>query len=587
MQEGGERSAGDVRSGGGLRLSQYCDLVLVNGNVVTVDSVFSRARAVAIKSGRIVAVGDDRQIKELAGVGTQVVDLQGRTVLPGINDSHAHTALWAGTRPPYLLDLNYPVVRSVREIVAQVGAKAQTIPAGEWIRGIGWDVGYLDECRADPAFSLHRSLLDAVSPDHPVALQDFSVHTLLVNSKALQMAGIGPDTAAPIGGGIDIDPGTGEPTGILREFAAADLVMSHVPQLSREQKREAIAAALDEMNALGITSMTEPALGPGGDSYQGGLLGSECIGAYQDLLEADRLNVRVNVLYLLGDYGSCTLADLQRVLPCLGFHSHFGNERIKIGGVKIFADGIPPNRTAWMGTEYVGGGHGSLVIPGATDGERIRELWSMITFAHALGFQVGVHCIGERAIQAAIDGFVRAETGEPRGLRHYIMHVDFITEEQAETCARHGIGVNITPTLPWTISDMNVDIVGLEQVRREWPYRTIVDAGCRMAASSDAPCTYPSWLQGVQSAMLRESKASGSVYSPDQRLTVEEAVRMYTIDGAWQDCQERFKGSIEPGKVADLCVLDQDIMAVDPREITAIKNVMTVMDGKVVFNAGV
>ena len=341
---------------------------------------------------------------------------------------------------------------------------------------------------------------------------------------------------------MDKDPATGEPTGILREFAAADLVMSLIPPLSRTQKREAIAAALDEMSAMGITSMTEPALGPGGDSYQGGLLGSECIGAYQDLLDARRLKVRVNVLYLLGDYGSCTLADLQAVLPGLGFHSGFGNEKLKIGGIKIFADGIPPNRTAWVSQEYLAGGNGSLVIPGASDEERKRELESMIRFAHDYGFQVGVHCIGDLAIQAAIDGFVRAETEDPRQLRHYLMHVDFITPEQAQTCARHGLGVNITPTLPWTISDMNVDVVGLEQVKREWPYRSIADAGCRLSASSDAPCTYPSWLQGVQSAVLREAKASGKVYSPDQCLTVEEAIRMYTIGGAWQDCQEDLKG---------------------------------------------
>lgn len=568
-----------------MNQSECCDLALLNANVLTVDVGFSRAQAVAIRGNRIVAVGNNLQIGPYLSDDTQVVDLEGRTVLPGINDSHSHTALWAGTRPPHVLDLSYPGVRSVKEIVDQIRAQVAALPPGDWIRGAGWDVGYLEECVADPSFCLNRHLLDAVSPDNPVALQDFSVHTLWVNSMALRLAGIDRDTGGPIGGGIEKDTDSGDPTGILREFAAADRVMSLIPPLSRAEKREAIAVALDEMSAMGITSMTEPALGPGGDSYQGGLLGSDCIGAYQDLLDEGRLKVRVNILYLLGDYGSCSLADLQRVIPAFGFHSGFGNEKLKVGGIKIFADGIPPNRTAWVSREYLGGGHGSLVIPGASDEERSRELENMIRFAHTHGFQVGIHAIGDLAIQAAIDGFVKAETEDPRDLRHYVMHVDFMTADQARACAEHDLGVNITPTLPWTISDMNIDVVGLEQVRKEWPYRLIADSGCRLAASSDAPCTYPSWLQGVQSAVLRESKATGTVYSPDQRLSVEEALKMYTVGGAWQDHQEAMKGSIEPGKLADLCVLDQDITRLPAQDFTAVKNVMTVMDGEIVFDA--
>jgi predicted amidohydrolase YtcJ len=568
-----------------LKNPSACDLALINGNVLTVDGRFSIARAVAILGNRIVAVGEDDEIKALIGADTEVVDLKGKTVLPGINDSHSHTALWAGTRPPFVLDLSYPGVKSITDITAKIREGVDSILPGEWVRGAGWDAGYLQECLADPGFRPDRRLLDAVSPDNPVALADFSVHTLWVNSKALELAGIGRDTPPPSGGVIEKDA-CGEVTGILREFAAADLIMGLIPPWTRAQKRTAVAAALREMSALGITSTTEPALGSGGDGYQGGLLGSECIGVYQDLLDSNELNVRVNILYLCGEYGANSLADLRAMLPGLGFHGGFGNEKLQIGGIKIFADGIPPNRTAWVSQPYVGGGHGSLVLPGSTDEERSRELEGMIGFAHRHGFQVGVHCIGDLAIQATIDGFVKAETGDPRGLRHYVMHVDFITAEQAAAVAKHDFGVNITPTLPWTISDMNVDFVGLEQVEKEWPYRVIADAGCRLAASSDAPCTYPSWLQGVQSAVLRETKATNKVYSPDQCLTIEEAIRMYTIGGAWQDRQEHLKGSIEPGKLADLCVLDQNILAVDPHEIAGINNMMTIMDGEVVHASG-
>lgn len=568
-----------------MKFSPYLDIALLRGRVVTVDPCFSIAAAVGIKGNRIVAVGSDDEVKALTGPGTEVIDLAGRTVLPGINDSHSHTALWAGTRPPIVLDVSYPTVRSVRDIQQAVHARVATIQPGEWVRGVGYDPGYLEECVGDAGFRLHRRLLDEVAPDNPVALVDFSVHTLWANTQALTRAGITRDTPQPTGGGIEKDA-AGEPTGLLREFAAENLVMSVIPPLSREQKREAIAAALAELSALGITSMTDPALGPGGDNYQGGLLGTECIGAYQDLLDSGRLKVRVNILYLFGEYGATSLRDLEGPLSHLGFHSGFGNEKLQIGGVKIFADGIPPNRTAWLSDEYIGGGRGHLMLPGETDAERVAELGAMVHFAHTHGFQVGVHCIGDLAIGAALDAFVKAEREDPRGLRHYLMHVDFITREQARRAAARSIGINITPTLPWTISDQLVDIVGLDRVKREWPYRWIVDAGCHMAASSDAPCTYPAWLQGVQSAVLRETKATGTVYSPDQCLTVQEAVRAYTIEGAWQDRQETLKGSIESGKLADLCVLDRDILTVDAREISALQNVMTIMDGEVVYSKG-
>ena len=207
----------------------------------------------------------------------------------------------------------------------------------------------------------------------------------------------------------------------------------------------------------------------------------------------------------------------------------------------------------------------------------------MIRFAHDHGFQVGIHCIGDLAIEAAIDGFVKAETEDPRGLRHYVMHVDFITAEQARRAAEHDLGVNITPTLPWTISDMNVDVVGLEQVEKEWPYRLIVDAGCHLAASSDAPCTYPSWLQGVQSAVLRRVKATGTVYSPDQRLTVEEAIRMYTIGGRLAGPPGTHQGLDRAGQAGRSMRPGSEHPHVDPHDIAAINNVMTIMDGEVVL----
>ena len=563
------------------------DLIVINGKVITVDSDFSIAQAVAVKGDKVVAVGMNEEIKALAGKNTKVLDLKGKTMLPGINDAHIHAALYAGTRPPLALDVGYPTVRSISDIVKAVGEKAKTVKTSEWIRGVGWDLGYLEECLKDPTRHPTRWDLDPVSPNNPVYLGDFSVHELWVNSKALELAGITKNTPLPSGGEIVKDPTTGEPTGILREMPAQGLLMRVVPLWTREQKRLAILSMMKELNSLGITSITEPALGPGGTGYQGGLVDAECIGVYNDLYNEGKLTLRVNILYLLGEYGACSFKDFQQIIPYIGIHTGFGNEWLRIAGIKMFADGIPTIKTAWMYEEYVGGGNGSLVLPGETDDERCNELIKMIIYAHKHGFQLGIHSIGGRAVRACIDGFIKAEREEPKGLRHYIIHGDFISDKDIERAVKHNIGNCAQPGIKWTISDFMDNVVGEELSARQWPLRTLIDAGVHLSAGSDAPVTYPSWQQGVQSAILRESKATGKVSGPEQRITVEEAIRMFTIGGAWQDHMEHIKGSIEVGKLADFCILDKDILTVEPHSIKDIRNLMTIVGGKIVYDAGV
>jgi predicted amidohydrolase YtcJ len=403
----------------------------------------------------------------------------------------------------------------------------------------------------------------------------------------MEVAAITRDTPTPEGGVIVRDAANGEPTGIFREFPAQSLVMKAVPLWSKAEKRRGIESMIRELNSLGITSITEGALGPGGDEFQGGLLGSECIGIYHDLLNEGKLTLRVGWLYLFGEYGACTFDDFRQIVPQLGVHSGFGNEWLRLAGVKIFADGTPMARTAWMHDDYPGeGGRGSLVIPGANDEERRSELIKMICFAHMHGFQVGVHAIGGRAIEAAIDGFIKAEKGDPKNLRHYVLHADFISEEYIKLAARYGFGMSVQPVLKWTFSHVMDRLVGIELSTRQFPLRKMLDAGVRLAAGSDAPVVYPGWQAGIQAAVLRESRATGTVRGPDQRITVAEAIRMYTVGGAWQEHSENTRGSIEVGKMADMCVLDQDILAVEPHNIKDIRNLMTVVGGNIVYDAG-
>jgi hypothetical protein len=565
---------------------RYADIVFLNGKVITVDKGFSLCQAVAVKDGVIVALGKNGDVKPLVGKKTRVVDLKGKTVLPGINDCHTHAALYGGTRPPLMLDLTYPTVKSIKDIVKVVAERVKNARPGEWVRGFGWDEGYLEECLQDKSRHPTRWDLDAISPNNPVCLGDFSVHTLWLNSKALAMAGITKDTPVPVGGDIVKDPKTGEVTGLIKEFAAQAPVMKVIPPWTRAQKQAAILSAIKELSSLGITSITEAALGPGGVGYQGGLLDSECIGVYNDLYNGGALNMRVNILYLFGEYGACSYKDFQQIIPALGIHSGFGNEWLKLGGVKIFADGIPPTKTAWMSEDYVGGGRGSLVVPGATEEARQAELDRMIGLAHHYGFQVGVHAIGDLAIAATIDSFIKAEKTEPKGLRHYIMHADFISPEYARLAAQNNIAVCAQPGIQWTLADASLALVGEKRAAQQWPYKTILDAGARVTGSSDTPCIAPHWLQGVQSAVLRESKATGKVNNPNERTSREQAIRMYTIEAAWQDNMEHRKGSLEVGKLADLCVLGEDILSVEAHSIKDIPVMMTVVGGRVVHESG-
>jgi len=200
--------------------------------------------------------------------------------------------------------------------------------------------------------------------------------------------------------------------------------------------------------------------------------------------------------------------------------------------------------------------------------------------------QVGVHAIGGRAIEATIDGFLQAEREEPKGLRHYVLHADFISDEYIKLAGQHSFGLGVQPILKWTFSDSMDKLVGIELSTRQFPLRTMLDAGVHLPAGSDAPVVYPSWQAGIQAAVLRESKATGTVRGPDQRITVEEAIRMFTIEGAWQEHMENIKGSIEAGKLADLCIVDRDILSIQPHEIKDIKTVMTVVGGNIVYDAG-
>ncbi|MFD5945707.1 amidohydrolase [Streptomyces collinus] len=556
-------------------------LVLTGGQVLTVDAGFSVAQGVAVRGRDILAVGSDAEMRALAGPGTRIVELGGRTVLPGINDSHLHGAAYGMTKPPFALDVGHPSVGSVADIAAVVGRAAHDTPEGDWIIGLGWDAGYLAECLADPGRFPHRRDLDAVAPDHPVCLTDFSSHMVWVNSEALRRCGIDSDTPAPPGGVIDHDP-DGRPTGILRE-AAGRLVQAELPAPTRAQRRRAIQGVIRELHSRGITSYTEPGLGPGGAGSLFGGLSTDNWTAYADLAASGELQARVSVLLLPAPMGG-SADDVRKGLAELRRPESADPKLLRAIGVKIFADGVPPNRTAWMNEPYPDGGHGALCVHGDTPALQVHELREMIRLGHEAGFQLGVHVTGDRAIDLVVDAFLAANTAAPRpDARHYVIHGDFIGPAGLAKLAAHGYGVNMNPAIKWTISDLMDEVVGPERSAYQWPVRSALDAGVRVCASSDAPITEPDWRQGVASMMLRESKASGRPSGPEQCVPLADALRAYTSTAAWQDFADDWKGTLEPGRAADLCVLDRPLLDLDPHEITQVQVDLTVFDGRVVF----
>ena len=562
---------------------ETADLVLRGGSVYTLDEAFTVTQAIALRSGEVLATGSDEEIAEAIGPGTRVVELAGRAVLPGIDDSHLHAAAWGIGSPPYSLDLSFPAVRSIAEIAEAVRGAAETTPPGEWIVGQGWDVGYLSECLDGERAIPHRSDLDGVSPEHPVCLTDFSGHMVLVNSAALRLAGIDHDTVAPAGGVIDRDE-TGEATGILRE-GAQDLVQSIIPRPDYETRKQAIADAVRRLNARGITAYTEPGLGPGGEGVLGGALGGDAIRAYEELIASGELTARVSVLLLPLAMGETADRLEPRVREQQAGLGDVDPRLVNVIGVKLFADGVPPNETAYMYEPYgPSQGHGALCVHGASEPLQEAELRRAIATVHRLGLQAGVHVTGDHGIDITVDAFVAANDEHPRDdARHYVIHGDFISDDRLAQLGERGYGVNMNPGIKAQITDLMDAVVGEELSARQWPTRSAAESGATFCASSDAPVTAPDWLAGVAGMMTRRSKATGRVSGPEQCVDLETALRAYTTNAAKQSFAEQWRGSLEPGKVADLVVLDRDPRSVEPERLTELRVDLTLFGGETVY----
>ncbi|MFI6813043.1 amidohydrolase [Nonomuraea sp. NPDC050328] len=518
------------------------DLILAGGRVLTMDAALPYASTVVVRGGEIVHVGEDAGGWRAA----ETVELRGRVVLPGLNDSHLHGVGYGLHRPPFCLDVALESIAAVRAEVARAVRQARP---GQWIRGIGWHPGRLAECVADPGRQPVAADLDEVAPEHPVLLQDFSGHAVWVNSLALELAGVESDG------------------GVLHHADQA-LVQRAVPH--PEGGLSAVARDMvAELNRLGITSFTEPGLGPGGEEAFAGGMGTGALEAYAALARSGELTARVSVLGLPSAMSGASAADTVAWLAAPPDLAGISPRLLRLLGVKVFADGIPPSETAWMREPYPSGGHGALCTHGASTGERVAELAEIVRLVHEAGWQLGVHVVGSRGVDAVAEALAAAQDRHPRkDARHYVIHGQFASEQALARLAALGCGINLQPVLQAMEAGTTRALFGEALVRTEWPARSAVEAGVVTACSSDAPVTRPDWRAGVAALVAREGEG----------LDLEAALRTYTIAPAWQDHAETWKGSITPGKVADLCVS----AATSPHELTEAPVELTLFGGRVV-----
>ena len=536
------------------------DLILTNGRVLTIDAANPRAEAVAVKMGRIIAVGSSREIAALKGSNTEVIDLRGRTLLPGLTDPHVHLAD-DGAASLHNIDVRdfNTNVRSIDHILEVVKAQAREVPPGTWIVGTG---SPMQDFRMPEKRFPRREELDLVAPDHPVYI-GFGAHVTIANSKALELAKVTKETKAPGGGAIELDAETGELTGKLVERAQY-LVKSAKPAFSYEEMKEGIVFATRRALRRGVTTIHDV------------VTNNETIRAYQELAAEGRLPLRVSMMIRIIEAKVTPESMLN-----LGLKTGFGNDWLRIGGVKMSIDGGITGRVAAFSQPYSDDPCrcGLIRIPR-------EELDTTVDAYHRAGNRVCIHAIGDAAMDMALDAVDKAISAHPRDdHRHRIEHLGnwMITPERLARIRR--LDVLPVPNVPFLhyIHESLMECMGEERLDGAFGVRTMLEAGIRLTSGSDGPGYWPADpLRDISTAVSRKIW-SGATVGLEEAVSVEQALHMFTINAAYNGFDERIKGTIEPGKIADFAVLAKDPFSVEADKIKDIPVDMTIVDGKVAF----
>ena len=549
------------------------DLVLLHGKVITVDPTDTLAQALAVRDGRIVAVGSDAGIAALVGPKTRVIDLHGRAATPGLIDAHAHV-LETGTGELFEVDLS--AAASIADVTGAVARRAANTPPGQWIVGGGWDEGKLAERRYPTAAEL-----DAVAPNNPVWLMQTTGHYGVANSAALNLAGIDAATPAPPAGTIEhsVD---GRPTGVLKE-TADEPVLNLLPTYTLAQRREALLHMVDQLHSEGMTGFKDPAIGP------------EDWAAYRSLAAEGRMAVNACVLFVTGRSMDAAHQTLGLIRAAEADVAALPNATLRVCGAKIFMDGSGGAPTAWMyqdwnrnRTQVATGNQGYPRL----DPDLFRAQVDLFVEA---GVGIGVHAIGDRAIDWTVDSFAAALAAHPvQGLRLSIIHANTPTDHaitvMADLQKRYDSGYPESQGgFAWWLGDIYAANLGPERSLRLNPFRSYLKRGIIWAGGSDSPVTPIAARHGLWASVARRTLKGTFGPTPfgiDEAVDVQAALRSYTAWAARQIKADQRTGTLEVGKSADIAIWDRDPYTVPTDALDGMVCDLTLFQGKVVFERG-
>ncbi|HLW88165.1 MAG TPA: amidohydrolase [Terriglobales bacterium] len=529
------------------------DMIITHANIWTVDEAHPRAQAVAVFGDRIIAVGTNEEVVSLRGPKTRMIDAGGKLLLPGFNDAHLHFV--SGGMQLDSVQLNDAT--SLDEFVRRIAERAKKTPKGEWIQGGDWD-----ETKWPGSVLPTKELIDPVTPDNPVFLSRYDGHSSLANSVALKLAGVTAQTPDPPGGAIVRDA-QGNPTGDFKD-AANDLVAKVIPPFSHDQIVRAVKRALQHAASLGVTSVQN--MDP---EYAD-------IAVFAQLSQAGELTARIYAAPLI------TQVDDQ---VRIGIRHAFGGPYLRIGAVKAFADGSLGSRTAYFFEPFLDqpDNHGLL----ADEMQPLSLMRDRMMKADAAGLQICTHAIGDQAISIVLDLYTEVAKAHGDADRRFrIEHAQHMAAKDFDRFAQLNVIASVQPYHAIDDGRWAEGYIGHDRASRTYAFRTFINHGVHLAFGTDWDVAPLNPMLGLYAAVTRATLdgKNPNGWFPEQKLTVEESVRAYTMGSAYAEFQEKEKGSITPGKLADMVILSDDIFSIPPAKIREVKVLKTIVGGKVVWD---